>query len=278
MMTRRAFTAALGVAPLGAKAGFRAPVGTNLYSFRYLAEKDLEGTLSLIAELGFKDVEVGELYGRTAPQMRDLLGRNGLECSSFGASWESLGRNLEEVSAQAHALGASYVVCSTIPHSAKHLTLRDCQEAAASLNRWGENLGKRALSLCYHTHGTEFDPSPAGTVFDSLVRLTDPHVRFEMDIFWIVYGGQTPAALLQRYPKRFPLMHIKDIRKGLPLGGSPRDVEENDSVPLGTGIVDVSAALLAGQDTGVRHFYLEEEATDAVPQIRQSLRYLESLR
>jgi sugar phosphate isomerase/epimerase len=115
-------------------------------------------------------------------------------------------------------------------------------------------------------------------VFDSLVRLTDPHVRFEMDIFWIVYGGQLPARLLQRYPRRFPLMHIKDIRKGLPLGGSPRDVEENDSVPLGTGIVDVRAALLAGQDAGVRHFYLEEEATDAVPQIRQSLRYLESLR
>ena len=73
-------------------------------------------------------------------------------------------------------------------------------------------------------------------------------------------------------------MHIKDIRKGTVLGGSPADVLEEESVPLGTGIVDVRAALLAAQECRVRHYYLEEEAVDAVPQIRQSLRYLAGLR
>ncbi len=34
----------------------------------------------------------------------------------------------------------------------------------------------------------------------------------------------------------------------------------------------------AAQVCGVRHYYLEEEAVDAVPQIRQSLRYLAGLR
>ena len=73
-------------------------------------------------------------------------------------------------------------------------------------------------------------------------------------------------------------VHIKDIRKGTELGGSPADVQEDDSVPLGTGLVDVSSALLAAQNCGVKHYYLEEEAVDAVPQIRQSLRYLAGLR
>ena len=84
--------------------------------------------------------------------------------------------------------------------------------------------------------------------------------------------------LLRRYPGRFPLMHIKDIGREPSCDLTARRRAEDESVPLGTGIVDVKAALLAAQETGVVHFYLEEEAVDAVPQIRQSLKYLETLR
>jgi len=84
--------------------------------------------------------------------------------------------------------------------------------------------------------------------------------------------------LLHRYPDRFPLMHVKYIRKGTALGGLPRDVREDDSVSLGQGIVDVPAALRAARETGVRHFYLEDEAVEATGQIRESLRYLDSIR
>ena len=282
MIPRRSFIAGVAGAaalPAMAKSSFRAEVGTNIYSLRYLAEKDLPGTLKLIRELGFREVEVGELYGHTAAGFLGLLKAAGLRATSFGAAYDALGKDLDAVAAQAHTLGTEYIVCSTIPHSAKHVTADDCRRAADALNRWGERLAKAGLRLCYHTHGTEFDSSPDGTIFDTLVKLTNPKfVNFEMDIFWIVYGHQDPVKLLQRYPGRFPLMHVKDIRKGTVLGGSPADVQEDDSVPLGTGLVDVRAALLAAQAAGVKHFYLEEEAVDAVPQIRQSLRYLAGLR
>ena len=131
------------------------------------------------------------------------------------------------------------------------------------------------MKLCYHTHGTEFDRVGQGTVFDTLVRATEARfANFEMDIFWVVYGFEDPVKLLRRFPGRFPLFHVKDIRKGLKLGGTPAEVEENDSVALGTGLVDVRAALLAAQETGAKRFYLEEEAVDPLPQIRQSLRYI----
>lgn len=131
----------------------------------------------------------------------------------------------------------------------------------------------------YQTHGTGFDPSPDGTRSDTLAKLTNPKfVNFEMDIFRIAYGYQDPVRLLRRYRGRFPLMYSNDIRKGTVLGGSPADVLEEESVPLGTVLVDVRATLLAAQVCGVRHCYLEEEAFDAVPQLRQSLRYLEGLR
>jgi sugar phosphate isomerase/epimerase len=280
MIPRRRFLAAAAAAlPLAAKAAFRAQVGINIYSLRYLAAKDLPATLALIRELGFHEVEAGDLYGRSPGEFLGLLKAAGLRATSIGAAYAALGKDLNSVAAHARTLGAEYVVCSTIPHSAKHLAARDCPPAADNLNRWGERLAASGLRLCYHTHGTEFDPSPDGTRFDTLAKLTNPKfVNFEMDIFWIVYGYQDPVQLLRRYPGRFPLMHIKDIRKGTVLGGSPADVLEEESVPLGTGLVDVRAALLAAQGCGVRHYYLEEEAVGAVPQIRQSLRYLADLR
>ncbi len=280
MIPRRQFLAAAAAAlPALAKPAFRAEVGINIYSLRYEAEKDLPKTLALIRELGFRKVEVGNLYGRTPADFLRLLKSNGLQATSMGAAYKALNTDLSTVAANAKALGAGYVVCDTIPHSAKHLAPRDVQPAAGALNRWGERLAAAGLSLCYHTHGTEFDPSPDGTQFDTLLKLTNPKfVNFEMDIFWIVYGFQDPVKLLRRYPGRFPLMHIKDIKKGTNLGLTPADVNEDDSVPLGTGIVDVRSALLAAQDSGVRHFYLEEEAVTAIPQIHQSLEYLKTLR
>jgi sugar phosphate isomerase/epimerase len=280
MIPRRLFLATAAAAlPSAAKPAFSAQVGINIYSLRYQADKDLPATLALIRELGFREVEAGDLYGRRPAGFLGLLKAAGLHATAIGAAYEALRKDLDTVAAQARTLGAEYIVCSTIPHSAKHLAARDCPPAADNLNRWGERLASSGLRLCYHTHGTEFDPSPDGTRFDTLAKLTNPKfVNFEMDIFWIVYGYQDPVRLLRRYPGRFPLMHIKDIRKGAVLGGSPADVLEEESVPLGTGLVDVRAALLAAQDCGVRHYYLEEEAVDAAPQIRQSLRYLAGLR
>jgi sugar phosphate isomerase/epimerase len=276
---RQWLVAAAAALPALAKPGFNAEVGINIYSLRTEAAEDLPKTLALIRELGFRKVEAGNFYGRTPDEYLRLLKANGLKAASMGAAYAALSKDAKSVGALARAIGAEYVVCDTLPHSAKHLAEKDVPPAAEALNRWGAVLAGEGIRLCYHTHGTEFDPSPDGTRFDTLMRLTNPaHVAFEMDIFWIVYGFQDPVKLLKRYPGRFPLMHVKDIRKGTKLGGSPADVLEEESVPLGTGLVDVKSALLAAQDAGVRHFFLEEEAVPALAQIRQSLKYLKALR
>lgn len=87
-----------------------------------------------------------------------LLSKHGLKVTSVSASYKELGTNLNQVAERAHTFGARYVMCSTIPHSAKHLQPKDVPPAADSLNKWGEQLARAGISLCYHTHGTEFRP------------------------------------------------------------------------------------------------------------------------
>ena len=197
--------------------------------------KDLPATLALIRKFGIVDVELGDFYGRTAKEVRRLLDNAGLKASAMMSAHARLKGDIQSVVRDAHALGVEYVVCSTIPHR-KHITAQDCDQAIEDFNRWGKVLADSKLRLCYHTHGVEFGPSPDGTLFDTLVKRTDPrYANYEMDIFWIVYAYQDPVKLLHKYPGRFPLMHVKDIRKDTPVGGSPGDVLEEASVILGQG-------------------------------------------
>jgi sugar phosphate isomerase/epimerase len=279
MIPRRTFlAAACALATGGAKPKTSLPMGLEIYSLRGEAQKDLPSTLALIRKLGFTEVEGGDFYGRNAAEFRKLLDSNGLKLTSMMAAYDRLSKDAGAVAGEAHTLGAEYVVCSTVPHK-KKLTAEDCGRAIESLNGFGESLAKAGLHCCYHTHGVEFGESPDGTLFDTLVKGTNPKfVNFEMDIFWIVFAYQDPVKLLHKYPGRFPLMHVKDIRKGTALGGSPGDVLEEASVPLGEGLVDIPATLRAARETGVRHYYIEDEAVDAALQLPKSLRYLESLR
>jgi len=279
MISRRTFLATACVpGVLSAKPKDGASMGLEIYSLRGAAEKDLPGTLALIRRFGFKEVEGGDFFGRSAAEFRKLLDGNGLKLTSMMAAYDRLSKDTNAVAQDAHTLGAEYVVCSTVPHK-KKLTAEDCAHAIESLNRFGGDLAKADLRCCYHTHGVEFGKSADGTLFDTLVKGTHPKfVNFEMDIFWIVYAYQDPVKLLHQYPGRFPLMHVKDIRKGTALGGSPGDVLEEASVPLGTGLVDIPAVLRAARETGVRHYYIEDEAVDADRQIPESLRYLEKIR
>jgi len=279
MITRRILLASAAAAlPSIAKPNPASRFGLEIYSLRREAEKDLPATLAMIRNFGFRELEVGELFGRTAAEFQRLLQQNGLRATSMMAEYDRLGKALDSVAADAHALGAEYVVASTIPHQ-KRIVAENMTRAIDDFGTWGEKLSASGLHLCYHTHGVEFDKSSEGTLFDTLVQRTNPkHVNFEMDIFWIVYAFQDPVKLLHKYPGRFPLMHVKDIRKGTKLGGSPGDVLEEESVPLGAGIVDIPAALRAAKETGVRHYYIEDEAVNATEQIPESLKFLRTIR
>ena len=278
MISRRTLMAATLPALALARQKLSSRMGLELYSFRTQAEKDLPAALALIRRFGIREVEVSRLYGHKAVDFRRMLDANGLKATSMMAGYDQLAADCDAVAADAHELGAEYVVCATLPHTHKYLSIEDCDRAAPQLNRWGERFSQVRLRCCYHTHGTEFQPFEDGTVFDALAKRTDPrYANFEMDIFWIVFGFQDPVKMLYRYRGRFPLMHVKDIRKGTVLGGSPGDVREEDSVPLGQGLVDIRAALRAAEKTGVVHYYIEDEAVDAAAQLPASLRYLKSL-
>jgi sugar phosphate isomerase/epimerase len=253
------------------------PLGLEIYSLRRELAKDVPGTLALVRKFGFEEVEVPNFYGLTAGAFREQLDRLHLRCTAMVAQHERLSQDLKGVVDDARALGTAYVIYPWIPHQ-NEFSEDDCRRATRDMNGWGRSLKQAGLEFCYHPHGYEFRPSREGTLFDLLAAQTDPAtVNFQADVFWIAWPGQDPVKLLRRYPTRFLLMHLKDIRRGTKLGDLSGHAPEETSVPLGTGMLDFPAILDEAKRIGVKRYYIEDEAPEAVSNIPVSLKYLRAV-
>lgn len=157
-------------------------------------------------------------------------------------------------------------------------TIDHAKKAVADFNAAGKILKEQyGLTFCYHNHGYEFQPYGSGTYYDYMVANTNPaYVGFEMDTMWVVHPGKNPVDLLNKYPGRYKLMHLKDLRKGIVgdfSGGTP---VEND-VALGSGQVDIAAVMKAAQKSAIRYYYIEDESPNVNLQVPVSIAFLKGL-
>ncbi|MBL0740451.1 sugar phosphate isomerase/epimerase family protein [Chryseolinea lacunae] len=252
--------------------------GIVSYTYRNSFKIDVALTLDTIKTLGITDIEFSNLFGKTAAELRALLDARGMHCSSFGVSFDDLKNKTREVGTNAKTLGASFVRVAWVPHENRTVDAAFIKETADAFNAAGKVLKDEFnLSFCYHNHGYEFVAYENGTLFDYLVANTDAaYVNFELDILWAFHPGQDPAKLIKKYPKRFKLMHVKDLRKGVKGDFTGGTSPEND-VALGTGQINIAEVIKAAQQSAIEHFYIEDESSAVKTQVPASLKYLKSL-
>lgn len=226
---------------------------------------------------GFRLVEVSALGDLSPKQYQAELQRRELVPISKAFPYGRLQNDLDAVLTEAQALGVRYVGTASIPHK-KPFDEKQCRAAIAVFNRAGRAASERGLKFYYHNHGQEFAPHADGTLFDLLAAETDPRlVFFEMDVLWTVHPGQDPVQLMKRHPGRWLLMHLKDLRRGVPTGAAAGKIEPTDDVALGTGQVDWPPLLRAAQKAGVQCYFIEDESPNVLEQVPQSLRFLEQM-
>lgn len=253
-------------------------IGLQLYSLREQFKTDVPGTLALVNQMGIREIEGGGTYGLSMEEYKGLLKKNKLKTIATGADFGQLSKDLQPIIDNAKAFGAKYVVTFWIPHQGDDFTFDDIKNATEVFNKAGKVFAENGLSFCYHPHGYEFRPYEDGTLFDYLVKNTDPrYVNFEMDVFWVKHPGQDPVALLNKYPGRFLLMHLKDRAHGTEGNQFGRaDVETN--VVLGAGDVGIADIMRTAKKTGVKHYFIEDESSRSVEQIPQSLEFLGTIK
>lgn len=257
---------------------FNGSVGLQLFSLREeFAQDGVPQTLKRIAELGIRDVELVGTYSLAPKEFRQLLDDHGLNPVGATFSPKQYRDDLNGVIKEAKDLGLTYAVCAWVPHEGV-FNEQDCREGIRIFNQAARSLAEHGIQFAYHPHGFEFQPFEDVTLFDLLMRETDPQfVQYEMDVFWFVHPGMDPVKYLRRYGPRWKLMHLKDLKKGVPTGVVAGKCDKSTNVVLGTGQIDWPVVLEAASHVGIEHYFLEDESPSAADQIPVSMEFLKKV-
>lgn len=233
-------------------------------------QRDPEGTLRRLAEIGYREVEYAGYHGRTPAETRAMLQRHGLTAPSAHVAYDQIAAGWDRALDDALARGHRIVTIPWLPADVRRSTAA-WRSVADTFNRAGDAARTRGLGFAYHNHDFEFVPVEGARPFDLLLEHTDPAlVAFQMDVYWVVKGGGDPIEYLRAHPSRFTMLHIKDS------GGPPA----HPQVDVGAGTIDFAAILRrdAEQRGAIRHVFVEhDQPADAMAFARASFNYLRNL-
>jgi len=244
-------------------------VGIQLYTVRGAMEKNVESTLARVAKIGYREVEFAGYFGRTPAQIRAALDANGLEAPSAhiaiadvrSPDWT---RTLEG----ARTMGHRYLIVAWLDQNDR--VSRDSYRAIAdALLAGGAKAAEFGITLGYHNHNFEFTPLDGKTGLEVMLdRTAGSTVVFEMDLYWIISAGQDPVAWFERFPGRFPLVHVKD-------SAGPPKYEMRD---VGAGTIDWKRILSHHAQAGIKYYFVEhDDPPDPFASAAASYAYLERL-
>ena len=244
------------------------PLGIQLYSVREQMVQDFEGALAAVAGAGYTEVEAAALPKKSAKEIRAALDKAGLRCVSAHHPFGDLHARFDEIVAFDKELGVQFIICSssgyrTPPTPGQHrpFALDDWHYNAEQLNVMGEKSKNAGVRFGYHNHSGEFDVTEGKVPLFELLRLTEPSkVTFEMDCGWVVVGGANPVDVLQQYPNRFSMLHVKDFVFQPNASTGKREAKVTE---LGRGTIDYKPIFAqAAKNQHIQHTFVEQEAFD----------------
>ena len=228
------------------------PFGFQIWTIREKLRADFPGTLKMMADMGYKEVEMcsplgygfDTLHEIKGPDMRKIIEDAGLKCTSSHYNLGELRDHLDNRIQWAHDLGMEQMILSSfgLPEEA---SIDDYRKAADELNSIGEKTKKAGIQMGFHNHHGEFEKRGDELIYDALLDQLDPDLvkmQFQVAVENIGYKS---ADYFTRYPGRFISAHLSDY------------INEDDSVPVGQGMVDWPAFFKAAKTGGVKNFYAE---------------------
>lgn len=282
-------------------------LGVQLFTLPKMVSQDFKGTLKLISDTGFREVEFFGPYSFSAPetieQWKGIATQLGITQNAFyGYSLKDVKKILDDLDLKSHSahldlgtmrnnlnpameslatLGIKYAAVPALTNPEDRKTLDHFRRLADEFNAIGKQMSAHGITFVYHNHGYEHWMADGQTPMEVLLKNTDPNfVAFEMDIFWLTAGGADPQDFLKRYPRRFKLMHIKDASEPIRFSGDGGTPDQwlalfPKMADPGSGVFDIKGILSEAVKSGTEHFFLERDlAPDPAVTLKNSYSYL----
>jgi sugar phosphate isomerase/epimerase len=260
-LSRRGFLALAAASPLVPALALdkNIPVGLELFSVRNELAKDLNGTVTAVAKMGYQVVEFYAPYFSWTPEqakdVRKLLDDLGIRCNSThnnpnAFTGDGIGRAIE----LNHTLGTRFVVMA----SAGRVNGLDGWKAlAGTLTSAAEKFRAAGLRGGYHNHKAEFMGEDGKRPIQILAANTPRDFMLQLDVGTCIEAGCDPVAWIKANPGRINCLHLKDWAPGEGKGYS---------VLFGEGVAPWKEIFAAAESVGgVEYYLIEQEGSRFTP-------------
>ncbi len=278
LMTRRSFlatvcaAAAAGTAPAGAGHKPRKlPIGLELYSVRDELAKDLTGTVTAVAKMGYQVVEFYAPYAAWttsyAGEVRKLLDDLNIRCLSTHN-----GRNGLEGDGLKHAIELNQIIGSktiVMASAGRTETQDDWKRVADTLTQAAHTLQPLKMRAGYHNHQAEFTERNGFRPMPFLAANTPKIVTLQFDVGTCVEMGYDPVAWIQQNPGRIRSLHLKDWGAG---------ADRGYRVLFGEGDTPWKKLLDAAVSRGGAEYFLIEQEGSRFPSLETAEKCLANYR
>ncbi len=271
MISRRDFVAWSGLAPVALKAASKKiPVGLEMYSVRGELMKDLPGTVSAVAKMGYEVMEFYAPYFQWTPDyakgVRKQLDDLGVRCNSTHNNAESFTpEGIEHAIALNQILGAKYIVMAS---PGRVVGLDGWKALGERLTALVEKLKPLGMSSGYHNHETEWPLVDGKRPMDVLAANTPNTFMLQLDVGTCVAAKNDPVAWINANPGRIKSIHCKDWAPGTAAEG------KGYRVLFGEGDSPWAKIFEAAESVGGVEYYLIEQEGSRYPEIETAQRCL----
>jgi sugar phosphate isomerase/epimerase len=248
-------------------------IGLQLWSVKDDMKTDAKATIAKVGAMGYQFIEAagygdGKFYGIEPTEFKALAEANKLTflASHTGqglpdsVKWAETMAWWDTCIAAHKAAGVSYIVQPWMGQEA-YRSLDTLKMYCDYFNAVGEKCNAAGIRFGYHNHSEEFKDLEGVTIYDFMLKNTDPaKVMFEMDLFWITKGGKNPVDYFNAYPGRFELWHVKD------------------KAEVGAGPMDFKPIFENAATSGVKKIVVEVEEYNFTPieSVQKSLEFLQN--
>lgn len=301
-MNRRSFIQKSGLA---VTAGILAPhlsfpnspesvqnLGLGLFTVPKSLGTDLIGTLKMISDVGYKELEFfgpydysvdsvkksweqmagmmglsgSGYFGKNPKELRSILDDLGLSAPSIHVDLETLQQNMGLLAEAAHIMGHKDVGIAMIPQELRP-DLDGYKKVAEAFNQIGESAKSNGLSFFYHNHGYGHKELEGEIPFQLILDRTDSDlVKMEMDVFWFASAGADMISYIKNNPGRFELFHLKDMSEQKTFANGGEDMQDIMGMfpyltDAGNGVLNLCEIVAEAQKNGGKHFFVEKDLT-----------------
>lgn len=255
--------------PMGLQASeagkvFDKPLGFQVWTVKDQLIKDFPGTLKMMADMGYKSVEMcsppgyessgfGPLMKYSGSEMKSIVEDAGLILESTHYGMGELRDSLDQRIEWAAESGQKQMICSSfwLPKDAK---MGDWHKAVDELNEIGAKTKKAGLQMGFHNHHMEFEKLDGVLIYDELMDRFDPElVKMQFQVA-VISIGYKAAYYFNKFPGRFISAHLADWSSAT-----------EKQVPVGKGIVDWKELFEAGEKCGVKNYFVEMDPENFKP-------------